>query len=81
MDEYNPDEYHSDDLHIATPPCPSADANGYCGLDDHSHVSGGPVGVVTAYLTHRCSDWVIGGPSKIRALITDLQRILQDHHQ
>ena len=29
-----------------------------------------------AYLPHSCGEWVIGGPKKIKALIKDLQLVL-----
>ncbi len=38
--------------------------------EDYNKVTG-------AYLNHSCNDWVIGGKEEIKALIEDLQALLE----
>lgn len=50
----------------------------YCFDEDDAQIqrlSKGATGV--AYLPHQCNEWRIGGPSEIRALISDLEGALK----
>lgn len=78
-------------IKITTPPCEEYIAEEWCddSLDEDSHgkhtISDNranyPDGLKTeagiAYLPHSCSEWVIGGPEQIKAMIADLQALLE----
>jgi hypothetical protein len=78
-------------LKIVTPPCKEHIEEGWCDeqwdVEDGGHgkhtisdsgQSGYPnYGAGTAYLPHRCDEWVIGGREQIKTLIEDLTAILE----
>ena len=79
--------YRKGELRIVTPPCDTADEDGYCdyeGVHFHSVYDSAVSGpdskrtAPTVFLPHSCSEWVIGGEDEITALIEDLQSALAD---
>lgn len=47
--------------------------------DDEAFRSFGDIdpGIMVAYLDHSCDEWVIGGKDEVKALIEDLQLMLE----
>jgi len=74
--------YKKGQLQVITPPCESADDDGYCdyygehvhAVNDSSVRSDDPLCSRTSgvFLPHSCGDWVIGGEDEIDALVQDL---------